>query len=335
MALAWHDHFAVSNLALGDTRLILRYYRTLRRHALGSFRELARAITLDPAMWLFLDLAYSTKDAPNENYARELFELFTLGANNGYTEGDIREAARALTGFWWDYEKRIGGYEPTYHDDGDKTIFGQSGRFEPLDVVDLAIANEAHAPFLCAKLWGYLSPRPCPDDLLAAMVAEYRRRGTQLAPVLRLALTHEALYADLEEPDQVKPPLVYVAGLLRSTGQGVSRPEWSWLLWTMGQAPFYPPNVSGWPTGPAWLSTATIQARYQAAALALAGIDPAGDGTQGDDLASAFSVTGWPWISASAAEALTAFASSTTALRPQRQRLLVHALLGGPDAQVC
>ena len=137
---------------------MLAQYWTLRRGALGKFRNLARAILKDRAMQLFLSLANSEKGSPNENFARELFELFTLGVNNGYTEKDVREAARALTGFTFDYETERFGYDPDSHDGGVKRILGRVGRFTPLDVVDIAVAHRAHAPFLCEKLWGYFSP---------------------------------------------------------------------------------------------------------------------------------------------------------------------------------
>ena len=333
MTLNWHDHFAVSNDSVGDNLLMLRYANTLRRHALGNFRTLVRAMVREPAMQLFLDLAYSTKDAPNENFARELMELFTLGVNNGYSEQDIREAARALTGYWWDYDRRRGGYDRSAHDAGVKTIFGRRGRFTPLEVVDLAIAHDAHAPYLCRKLWGYLSPRDCPEDLLAAMVAEYRRTGTEIAPVLGLALHHEAFWADLETPDAIKPPVVYVAGLLRATGQPVRRGDWAYLLHGMGQRPFYPPNVSGWPSGTDWLSTATVQVRYQAAAAAIAKLPL--DRGDGDDLAVVQEHLGQPWASPNTLARLANLAASTSTDRSQRRRLLAQALLGGPDAQVC
>ena len=162
MTFNWHDHFATSNNGVGDTRLMLAQYWTLRRGALGRFRNLAKAITRDRAMQLWLSLANSEKGAPNENFARELLELFTLGVNNGYTERDVREAARALTGFTFDWETKRFGYDPERHDDGVKRIMGRVGRFRPLDVVDIAVDHRAHAEFLCDKLWGYFSPRPCP-----------------------------------------------------------------------------------------------------------------------------------------------------------------------------
>jgi len=345
MAFTWHDHLAVSNAAIGDTRLMLSYYATLRRLGLGKFRLLMRAITLEGAMLLFLDIAGSNKEAPNENFARELFELFTLGANNGYTEQDIREAARALTGFWWDYDNRVLGYDRRgAHDNDMKTIFGRQGRFDWANVIDLAVQHPAHAPYLCRKLWGYLSPRPCPKDLLRSMVKAYRSSGTEIRPVLRLALTHPAFYAGLDEPDQVKPPLVYLAGMMRGTGQDVTTGLWALgdYLFRMGQAPFYPPNVSGWPKDGEWLSTATIRTRYAAASFVASRTAVVPGKRARDDLRQALEAAGRPWASARTLAELDRLArtgrapGTTRPISPSERRLLLaQALLGGPDAQVC
>ena len=175
MTLNWHDHWATSNDKVGDVKLMMRQQRTLRRYALGNFRTLARAMVRDGAMQIWLDLAGSSDEAPNENFAREFFELFTLGANNGYTEKDIREASRALTGFTFDYDTKRFGFDPKRHDGGTKHILGKHGRFGPLDVVDLALENRHHAPYLCAQLWGYFSPRTCPPRLLRSLVKAYTR----------------------------------------------------------------------------------------------------------------------------------------------------------------
>ena len=348
MTLNWHDHFATSNEKVTDARLMLAQYRTLRRHALGTFRGLAHAVLTDPAMQRFLDLANSDRTHPNENFAREFFELFTLGVNNGYTETDVREAARALTGFT--SNGAVFGYNPARHDDGVKVIFGRSGRFGPADVVDLAIDNPRHAPFICGKIWRYFTARPCPPATLRRMVSAYRRSGTGLRPVLRIVLTHPALYAGLSEPDQVKPPVVYLAGMLRKAGLPVNFEDWWSLLTDMGQAPFYPPNVNGWDQDEAWLSTSTIRARYQAASQVIRlmrireGSVPQTQ-SPAEAIASAMAATGRPWLSAQSRSSVARFARTSVATRdahwqpehywPERQRILRHFLLAGPDAQVC
>jgi uncharacterized protein (DUF1800 family) len=349
MTFNWHDHFATSNDGVGDTRLMIKQYWTLRRGALGKFRTLARAIAQDRAMQLFLSLANSEKDSPNENFARELLELFTLGVNNGYTESDVREAARALTGFTFDYDTKKFGYDPDRHDDGIKRIMGRTGRFMPLDVVDIAVGHKAHPAYICAKLWGYFSPYPCPPKLVAALARTYRAAGTDVRPVLRQILNNKLFYAGLAEPDMVKPPFVYTAGLLRLTNTAVTEDSWTYRLDQMGQVPFHPPNVSGWESGPAWLSTSSIRARFDAASSVLA--DTIKDGsisekeTPAQAITSALAATGRPRVGPRTANAMRRYAVQSVAGRtddweiehffPERQRVLRHLLLAGPDAQVC
>jgi uncharacterized protein (DUF1800 family) len=349
MTFNWHDHFATSNDDVGDTKLMLAQYWTLRRGALGKFRNLARAILKDHAMQRFLSLSNSEKGSPNENFARELFELFTLGVNNGYTEKDIREAARALTGFTYDYDTERFGYDPKEHDDGVKRILGRVGRFTPQDVVDIAVAHKAHAPFLVEKLWGYLSPRPCPPKLVRSLARTYVEADTDVRPVLREILNNKLFYAGLAEPDMVKPPFVYVAGLLRLTNSRVDDESWRWRLDQMGQVPFHPPNVSGWDSGTAWLSTSSIRARFDAASAVLSKTIKDGSissrQTPQQAVASALAATGRPRVGPRTANALRRYAVTSVKGRtddwevehyfPERQRVLRHLLLAGPDAQVC
>lgn len=350
MALNWHDHFATSNEKVSDSKLMLQQYLTIRSRSLGSFRKLAQALLNDQAMQRFLDLDNSDKDDPNENFAREFFELFTLGVNNGYTEQDVREAARALTGFTYNYDTKAFGYDPGRHDDGVKKILGKTGRFTPNDVVNLAINHPKHAPYLCRKLWGYFTARPCPPGTLKQLVATYRTSGTQIRPVLQIILTHPALLADLGEPDQVKPPVVYVAGMLRKTNQVVTTDSWTWMLDNMSQRPFYPPNVSGWEQDEAWLTTASVRARYEAASQTVRAMQIkdgtiAKNQTPAQALSAAQRMTGRPWTSAQSRAALARYARSSVADKtadwqeehywPERLRVLCHMMLAGPDAQVC
>ncbi len=186
MTLNWHDHFAVSNDKVGNNRWMVGHYWALRRYALGSFRALMHTMLRDRAMQMFLDLANSNKADPNENFARELLELYTLGVNNGYTERDIREAARALTGFTFDWGTKRFGWDPAAHDTGVKRIFGRRGNFGPADVVNLAIAHPRHARYLCLKLWGYFTPLPCPAATLKRMIATYRISKTRVLSLIHI-----------------------------------------------------------------------------------------------------------------------------------------------------
>ncbi|HKR99985.1 MAG TPA: DUF1800 family protein, partial [Candidatus Dormibacteraeota bacterium] len=263
MTLFWHDHFATRDQ---ETPLMLRQNKMLRGRALGPFPSLLKAVTLDPAMQLFLSLADSDKDAPNENYARELMELFTLG--KGYTEHDIRQAAKALTGFQsrWSNSGDFGGirYSKDAHAPGQKFIFHTRGRFDWHGVIRLVTQHPQHAPFMVEKLWGYFVTGRLDKRSKKRLVHVYRQGHLAIKPLVGAILAHPALYADLDKPDMVKSPLVFLAGAMRSTHRYVDDDNWSWLLQMMGQYPFEPPSVAGWDWGPAWLSTNTMRARFTA-----------------------------------------------------------------------
>src|SRR5919204_4694207 len=151
MTLVWHDWFATSNDGVGSQKLMLGQNRLFRRHALGSFAHLVESVTKDPAMLLWLNGSDNTKWSPNENYAREMMELFTLGAGRGYTESDVRNQARALTGWRNDWDDGVGPhnfrYDPHFHDEGAKTIFGKRGRFTWRDSAHLCVHHRNHPSF--------------------------------------------------------------------------------------------------------------------------------------------------------------------------------------------
>ncbi len=352
MTLFWHDHFATNDQ---DTPLMLRQNRTLRRHALGSFPKLLRALTLDPAMQLFLSLPNSDKDAPNENFARELMELFTLGV--GYTERDIREAARALTGFrarWTD--DGFGGiyYDRERHDRGFKRIFGQRGRFDWRDVLRLVVDHPRHAPFLTTKLWEFFVAGPPSRATVRRLSAVYRASGHRIEPVVAEILDHPALYRSLDAPDMVKSPIVFVAGSLRTNGLPVSAQSLTWLLDGMGQRPFDPPSVAGWDWGPAWMSSNSMRTRFDWGNRLieddLLGVKTGSTqppASPAEALEQALAATGRPWISGVTRSHLLEMATRFfddlgPRTRPQRrseradmlQRSLRLILLAGPDAQL-
>ncbi len=350
MTLNLHDHFATSNQGVPSQALMIRQNELLRRHALGSFRSLARGMLHDFAMQWWQSLVFSHRDAPNENFARELMELFTLGS--GYTESDVREAARALTGFEFDWQG--GDYaDPTRYrwneeawDPGVKRIFGQSGRFRPDDVIELCLKHPAHAAFLCRKLWGYFSPAEPPASTLRQLVAAYRSSGLRLKPVVRVILRSAAFYSNLDEPDLVKPPVVYLAGALRATRTFIRTDAWAWLLFQMGQAPFYPPNVGGWNQNEAFLSVSATKARFDAAAMllwqhAFPDEDVPADESPEAALADALRFAGRPWMTEATRARLERFAREVAPsgnddlhTAAERRRVLRHLLLAGPDAQV-
>jgi uncharacterized protein (DUF1800 family) len=264
MTLVWHDWFATSLDGVGSQKLMLDQNKLLRRLSLGSFETMLREITRDPAMLLWLSGTENSKRSPNENYARELMELFTLGAGRGYSERDVREQARALTGFANDWRKGAGTvnfrFEPDRHDAGHKRVFGKTGRFDWQDAVRLCLQHESHASFFVDKLWGYFVP-VAPDAASRRSLIALYTRDFQILPVVEAILRHPALFTG---PRMVKPPAVYTAGLLRALGRGVDTQSWSWLSSHSGQVLFRPPNVSGW-DDERWLDTATFRGRWEVA----------------------------------------------------------------------
>ncbi len=268
MTLVWHDWFATSNTGVGSQGLMLHQNRMFRRHAFGNFRNLLHAVTADPAMLLWLSGVYNTKDSPNENYARELMELFTLGEGNGYTERDVREHARALTGFRSEWKRGKGHvnfrFDASRHDAGTKTIFKKRGRYGWRASCDLCLRHPLHARFFVEKLWSYFVPTPPSASTRAGLEAIYKK-GFQVRPVLEAILKHPALYTG---PRMVKPPVVFTAGLLRALDRGIDTNAWVWLGEGAGQRLFYPPSVAGW-DDERWLDTATYRARWAIANEAL------------------------------------------------------------------
>jgi uncharacterized protein (DUF1800 family) len=266
MTLIWHDWFATSKEGGPTQAMMLRQNALLRRHALGNFEELALDITRDPAMLQWLNGTSNNKWAPNENYARELQELFCLGADRGYTESDVRELARALTGFrneWGDTGPYNFRYDPKFHDDGVKRIYGRRRRYTWQQAVRRVVGHRSHPSFLVAKLWGAFIPTPAPKSTARALERLYLHKGRHVRPVVEAILKHPHFYEAGRR--MVKPPVVHAAGMLRAVGRGVDTTDWSWLCDNAGQLLFAPPNVAGWDET-RWLDTATFRARWQMAA---------------------------------------------------------------------
>src|SRR6476646_6059617 len=269
MTLVWHDWFATSNETVGSQRLMIRQNNMFRRTGLGSFPGLVTRVTENPAMLLYLNGLESEKGAPNENYARELMELFTLGHGSGYTERDVREQARALTG-WTAYCKNGIGWTKFHfkaqdHDDAMKVVFGKIGPFNWKTAVKLTINNPKHPPYFVNKLWSYFVPVPPDAATFTALQQLYVHSGFQIRPMVAAILKHPLLY---EGPRMVKSPVLYTAGLLRQRGDRIETADWVWLDQAAGQQLFYPPNVAGWDET-RWLDTSTFRARWLIARRAL------------------------------------------------------------------
>jgi uncharacterized protein (DUF1800 family) len=263
MTLVWHDWFATSNAGVGSQRLMLTQNQLFRVNALGNFAKLIRSVTHDPAMLLWLNGTENRKGAPNENYAREMMELFTLGADRrAYTERDVREQARSLTGWDNDWSKRRGDFnfhfDADRHDNGAKVVFGKHGDFSWADACSACVSHHLHPSFFVTKLWSYFVPTPPDQATLAGLEELYADR--EVRPVVDAILRHPDLY---EGERMVKPPVVHVAGLLRRIGGRIDTTAWAWIGQIAGQQLFYPPNVGGW-DDTRWLDTATFRGRWTA-----------------------------------------------------------------------
>jgi hypothetical protein len=269
MTLIWHSWFATS-IEASSAKLMLAQNRMLRARALGNFHDLLLEVTRDPAMLLWLSGTDNTKYSPNENYGREVMELFTLGADRGYSQHDVHEQARALTGFTNDWHDSGPGnfrYDPSLHDSGLKTIFGHRGRFDWRDTCRLCVQHPDHPSFMVTKLWNYFIGAPIPDGVRAALARRYRAAGYEIRPVIEAILRHPLLYAG---PRMVIPPVVYCAGLMRVRSRTIETDAWGWIGELTGQRLFQPPNVAGWDYTH-WLDTSRWAGRLTAVNYALHG----------------------------------------------------------------
>jgi uncharacterized protein (DUF1800 family) len=267
MTLFWHNHFATSVQKVRSPALMQRQNALLRRHAFGSFGELLHAVSKDPAMLVYLDTARSRRDRPNENFAREVMELFTLGEGN-YTERDVKEAARAFTG--WSIDPETGQYlfRPGIHDEGVKTVLGKAGSFRGEDVLDILLARPETADFISAKLWReFVSPAPRTGREkadLARAARQFRETGYSIRAALRELLLSESFWDAENRAALIKAPVDVVIGALRQFRVEVRDPTpFAFVLRNLGQDLFAPPNVKGWPGGEAWINSQTLLARRQ------------------------------------------------------------------------
>lgn len=319
MTLVWHGWFATS-IEASTAALMLRQNRMMRAHALGNFHSLLLEVTRDPAMLLWLSGTSNTKWSPNENYGREVMELFTLGADRGYTQRDVHEQARALTGFtneWAASGPANFRFDPKLHDYGVKRIFGHRGRFDWRDTCRLCVHHPLHPSFMINKLWGYFIGAPLPARQLRELSHMYVRSGFQVRPLLEAILRHPLLY---DGPRLVSPPIVYNAGLLRALGLGVETDSWTWVGELCGQRLFMPPNVSGWDYSH-WLDTSRWAGRFTAIDIAMRGhtIDPNNKSyptheTPEQAVGHALAHWGNPPLSATTLNNLRAFSRRTGAL---------------------
>jgi len=261
MTLFWHNHFVSAQQKVKLAVLMYRQNVTLRENALGNFGTLLHAIARDPAMVIYLDNAQNRKGTPNENFAREVMELFTLGEGH-YGEPDIKEAARAFTG--WSINRETGRYmfRPFLHDYGEKTVLGRTGNLDGDDVLDVLLSRPETAEFVTRKLWReFVSPEPDEAEV-KRIAARFRDSRYEIKVALQALLTSDAFYAAENRGTLVKSPVDLVVGTLRQFGMkpGETVP-FAVAAAGMGQNLFGPPNVRGWPGGEAWINSSTLLAR--------------------------------------------------------------------------
>ncbi|MGH7969675.1 MAG: DUF1800 domain-containing protein, partial [Limisphaerales bacterium] len=271
LVLFWHGHFATSLTKVRDAYLMWRQNELFRRLAMGEWGSFLIEVGQDPAMLVWLDQAQSRKQHPNENFAREVMELFALGEGH-YTEKDVTEAARALTG--WSYDRLNQKFieRPFWHDTGEKIIFGQRGNFDGADFLRLIVAQPQAARFITAKLWNYFAGVEATPELVTALAAELRRSGNCFKPVLRTMFLSEEFYAPSVVRNQVKSPVQWLVGSVRMLERELPPPLACFALTrNLGQDLFAPPNVKGWDGGLNWITTNTLLARYNEAATLVQG----------------------------------------------------------------
>lgn len=271
MVLFWHGHFATSVEKVREAYLMWRQNELFRRLATGDWLEMLVEVAKDPAMLVWLDQAQSRKEHPNENFAREVMELFALGEGH-YTEKDITEGARALTG--WSYDRQAQKFveRPVWHDRGQKTIFGRTGNFDGEDFLQLIVEQPQSAKFITAKLWNFFAGAMPSEDVNEALAAEFRKAGNKIKPVLRTMFLSEEFSAPTIVRNQVKSPVHWLVGSVRVLERELPPPiVCMGLIRNLGQDLFAPPNVKGWDGGLSWITTNNLLARYNEAATLVNG----------------------------------------------------------------
>ena len=265
MTLFWHGHFATSAVKVRDAYFMWRQNQTFREHARGNFGVLVKAMSRDPAMIQWLDLRESKAAHPNENFAREVMELFTLGEGH-YTEKDVTEGARAFTGYRIDPRDSSFRFVVRDHDNTPKTFLGRTDVFDGDQVIDTILAQPVCAQYLANKLWTFFAYENAPAPLVAALANTIRASKYEMRPVLHQMFTSQEFYSAAAVRTQIKSPIQWAVQTARALE--IELPPKGALataLRQMGQVPFYPPSVKGWDGGKAWISTSTLLTRYNLA----------------------------------------------------------------------
>ena len=260
MTLFWHGHFATGDEKVRDYRKMLKQNELFRAKATGNFRDLLIGVAKDPAMLAYLDAAVNVKGAPNENFAREIMELFTMGVGN-YTEEDIREAARAFTG--WNYRGLDFVVNPTQHDTDVKKVLGRSGNFDGVQVIDIILAQPVTAEFVATKLYRFFVRDEVSPELRVKLGKLLRDSRYEIAPFLETIFTSHDFYSDESVATHIKSPVELVVSTYRKMGlkEVPGIPDFNELTDAMGQKLMFPPNVAGWANGKSWITPGLLLVR--------------------------------------------------------------------------
>jgi len=253
MALFWHGHFATNEDKVRDYRKMLQQLELFRSQGTGNFRTLLIAVAQGPAMLAFLDAGVNVKGAPNENFAREIMELFSMGVGN-YSEKDIREAARAFTG--WNFHNLTFQVDPSKHDDGAKTVLGQSGNFDGVAVIDIILQQPVTAEFIAGKLYRYFVRQDLSPATRKALGDVLRANHYEMAPLLEAMFLSRDFYSQPSFATRIKSPVELVVSTYKKLGltevPGV--PDFNEATGSLGQHLFHPPTVAGWAQGRSWIT---------------------------------------------------------------------------------
>lgn len=274
MTLFWHNHFATSVAKVRSLSAMLAQNQALRKSALGSLRTMLADMSRDPAMLIWLDSNRNIKGQPNENYSRELMELFTLGVGH-YTEADVREAARAFTGWHTDGDQFT--FTGRFHDAGRKTVLGQTGDWDGGDIQRIVLSQPAAAQFLARKLYRFFISESAdpPATLLEPLAERIRTSDYDMGDTVGVILRSRHFFSEYAYRQRIKSPVEHVLGVVRIVRPATAPRELVGPLEQMGQALYAPPNVKGWVGGKAWLNSATVLARQNFAQSMLGTILPA------------------------------------------------------------
>jgi hypothetical protein len=260
MALFWHGHFASNEAKVRDYRKLLGQLELFQRQGTGNFRSLVVAVAQDPAMLSFLDAGVNVKGASNENFAREIMELFTMGVGN-YSEKDVREAARAFTG--WNYQGLKFVVNKDQHDDGEKTFLGKTGHFDGVDVIGIILEQPATADYIAGKIYRFFVRQELSPELQRQLGSVLRQNNYELSPLLEKIFLSRDFYSPASVGTRIKSPVELAVNTYKKLGlkniPGV--PDFNLATGALGQQLFSPPTVAGWAGGQSWITPGLLLER--------------------------------------------------------------------------